>query len=274
MMNTVPWSPSLWPAAACAEALAQLGFAPVAGGYQRGEFRLTLGPHWCALEAPCANPGDDLLGDLSQPGLWKHCRADEQPRRVFALPAALVRGAPPSDVGDESAPSVLQRCARWALQTADPFSALDWQAPARAVVESWFAPEQLTVVAGALVRQGELISEAHRLALRFPIVPHLAPGLPPARLAWLRALLEEGQSQWHLARVGCVPDEAGDCVVAEVNLTGAPPEITEDLFVTSLEALRCVLQWLGPPVDWLADVTVSSELLASFPNDEPNKGAT
>ena len=155
-MNTVPWSPSLWPAAACAEALAQLGFAPVAGGYQRGEFRLTLGPHWCALEAPCANPGDDLLGDLSQPGLWKHCRADEQPRRVFALPAALVRGAPPSDVGDESAPSVLQRCARWALQTAGPFSVLDWQAPARDVVESWFAPEQLTVVAGALVRQGEL----------------------------------------------------------------------------------------------------------------------
>src|SRR5439155_14302002 len=84
MMNTVPWSPSLWPAAACEEALAQLGFAPVAGGYQHGEFRLTLGPHWCALEAPCANPGDDLLGDLSQPGLWKHCRADEQPPRLFA----------------------------------------------------------------------------------------------------------------------------------------------------------------------------------------------
>ena len=63
-------------------------------------------------------------------------------------------------------------------------------------------------------------------------------------------------------------------VVAEVNLTGAPPEITEELFVTSLEALRCVVQWLGPPVDWLADVTVSSELLASFPNAEPTKGAT
>src|SRR2546426_92871 len=99
-------------------------------------------------------------------------------------------------------------------------------------------------------------------------------GSSPSRQAWLQALLEEGQSRWHLARLGSIEDSNGSSLIAEVNLTGAPAEAIEDLFVTSLDALRWVVQWLGETADWLADVTVAPELLATCPNEEPRKGTT
>ena len=273
-MNTVPWFSLLAPTDNATTTLTALGFVPDATGYKRDHVRLTLGPRWCVLEAPRTSQLDDFSGELGQPGLWKHVRLGQHPRRVFAFPTSLAHHSSRLDADDENPAGMLARCTDWALQTLDPPARLDWLAPPRALVESWFAPEQLTVFAGPIVRQGQLTRAENQLSIRFPIVPQLPPDLPASRRAWLRTLLADGQRRWHLARLGFVEDPSGASLVAEVDLTGAPAEIAEELFVTSLETLRYVLQWLGESASWLADVTVTSELLANCPNQEPQKGAT
>ena len=190
-------------------------------------------------------------------------------RRVFALPTALLNSANAAEAFADRDITALEASMAWALKTAGAHVGLDWEAPSRAIIQSWFAPEQLTVLAGALVRQGELVYESSELAIRFPIVPQLPPDLPEERLAWIRLPLDEAQNRWHLVRFGIIGGETESSVIAEVNLTGAPREILEDLFVTSLEALRWVVRWLGEPTDWLADVGVTSELLAVGPKAEP-----
>ena len=252
------------------ETLARLGFAPEAGGYRCGDLRFTIGPQWCVLEtpAPDAAPVDDLHAGIAAPGLWKVVRAGHARRNIFSLPRRVWDTALSADADGEA--GVAEQCVRWALDTAGEFSSSEWQAPSRALVESWFAPEQLTVLAGVVVRQGELICDTDRLAIRFPLVPEIPEDLPESRAAWLRLLLEEAQHRWHLVRLGFARD--GDGVlsaVAEVDLTGVPHELAEDLFVLSLEALRWVVRWLAEPTDWLADVAVTSELLAVCPVNQP-----
>src|SRR5262245_41919778 len=190
-MNTVPWSSLSAPPGDATATLAALGFVPVPGaaGYQRDQLRLTLGPHWCVLETPHATQLDHCTCELGQPGLWKHVRLGQHPRRVFAFPMSLTRHSSPLDADDENPAGMLARCTDWALQTLDPYARLDWLAPPRALVESWFAPEQLTVSAGPVVRQGLLTREENQLSIRFPIVPQLPPDLPASRRAWLRTLL-------------------------------------------------------------------------------------
>jgi len=241
----------------------RLGFNPAPGGYARGDLKLNVGPQWCVLNSPDSELPDDLLASIGTPGLWKFVRAGKSHRKVFTLPRRVWDAALNTDADNET--NVLEQTLRWALESADESSSLEWQAPSRALVETWFAPEQLSVVAGPLLRQGELICESNRLAIRFPLAPEIPDDLPEARAAWLRCLLEEAHERWHLVRVGFLRTEDALTAVAEVDLTGVPHEIAEDLFAVSLEALRWVVLWLGETTDWLADVTVASELLAVRP---------
>jgi len=254
------------------EPLARLGFTPAAGGsYERDALCLAIGPHWCVLEAQARSalvPGRAPTAALGAPGLWKLVGAE--PRLLFALPRRVWDEAASAEASFDADITVLEHCLLWALDTAQGDVASEWQPPARAVVESWFKPELLTVVAGSLLRQGEVICEPDRFAIRFPLLPELPPHLPASRLAWLCSLLNEAQERWHLVRLGIVTDDDGlTSVVAEVDLTGVPREIAEDLFAVSLEALRWVVQWLGETTDWLADATVASELLAVCPDQQP-----
>ena len=252
-------------AGASNEALVRAGFSPVSAMlYQRGAFHLTIGPHWCAIEA------SDSPIPLNTLGLWKRVGPGVEARRVFILPRRIWADAASADVSFEDETTVLDQCLQWALATAEGTVPPTWQPPARAEVESWFKPEQLTVVAGSLLRQGEVICEPGELAIRFQLLPELPPDLPESRRAWLRALLDEAQDHWHLVRLSVATDGDGhSSVMAEVDLTGVPHELAQDLFVISLEALRWVVQWLGETTDWLADVTVASELLAVCPDQQP-----
>jgi hypothetical protein len=262
-MMTTPFSKPA--AATSSEALAGAGFTPMSGGsYARGEFRLTIGAHWCVFEAPESAMAPGV------PGLWKRVGAAGAARLIFALPRRIWDDAASTDTSFDGEITVLQQCLQWALDAAQDSVPPEWQAPSRALVESWFKPEQLTVVAGSLLRQGEVICESDQLAIRFPLVPELPSDLPESRLAWLRTLITEAQERWHLVRVEVLTGADGQSnAVAEVDLTGAPHEIAEDLFVLSLEALRWVVQWLGETTDWLADATVASELLAVCPDQQP-----
>ena len=247
------------------EALIRAGFTPTPDGFQRGDIRLAIGAQWCVLEAPLA--AADSPSEPGSRGLWKKIRAGAESRRVFALPRSAWEAALAADTSLESETTVIEQALQWALVTAEQGALPGWQAPSRAIIESWFQPGQLTVLAGGLVRQGELICEQDRLAIRFPLVPEVPFDLPEPRRAWLLALLDEAQDRWHLVRLGIVNGaEDQSSIIAEVDLTGVPHELAEDFFVVSLEALRWVIQWLGETTDWLADATVASELLAVCPN--------
>jgi hypothetical protein len=256
------------PAAAWSEALARLGFVPVAEGWQREGFSLTTDLLWLKLTTPVQPADPDRLDTPGQPGLWKRVLTARGARRLFALPASLVLTQTTEAELDDSAGAPGEQAVRWALDTARGVVASSWQAPAQTEVESWFKPEDLTVVSGELLCQGELVCQPEHLALRFGLTPPLTDDLPRSRREWLRVLFEEAQNRSPLVRIGFLPGESGEEAVAEVDLTGAPSPLIESLFVASLETLRWVVQGLGEPADWLADVSVASELLAVCPNAE------
>ncbi len=252
-----------------AEALARAGFTPAPDDtYERGDLRLTLGAHWCVLVAPST----ELPIPAGYQGLWKRVGSPMEVCRIFALPRRIWDVASATETLFDGEITVIEQCLQWAVDTSGHSVPSGWQSPPRTEVESWFQPEQLTVVAGSLLRQGELICEPDRLAIRFPLVPELPPDLPESRRAWLRVLLDEAQDRWHLVRLEVPADDDGQSgLVAEVDLSGVPHAIAEDLFVISLEALRWVVQWLGETTDWLADACVVSELLAVCPNNQPQE---
>jgi hypothetical protein len=273
-MNTASWSSSTHPAAGWSEVLLPEGFTPAAGGYERAGLRVCPAQDWWTLEyrpddeSLTSQAGDARPDRIGQAGAWKWVAQDRAFRLLLALPASLFTVETDEICWDAGTPvTAADALLRWAHETAAGVSLTGWTAPLRKVVESWFSREQLTVVAGPLLRQGEVIREPGRLALRFPILSQVPGDLPPARLAWLRALLEEAQDRSHLVRCGFLPapDGAGQVAIAEVDLTGVPPVASEILFVTALEALRGAVQWLGEPADWLADPNVASELLAVCP---------
>jgi hypothetical protein len=258
------------------DALIQLGSQPDAGSYLYDDWVLKITPQWSVWNAPCPHAQEVSAAELGQPGLWKSVRADGQRRRIFAIPTPILERAMAEERDGINGGTLLEQCTRWVAATASPTLAFDWPSLSSATVESWLPQEQLTVQCGSLLRQGEWICERDQVAIRFPIVPQVPPDLPEARCAWLQALVHEAQDRWHLVRLGYERNEDGTRVMAEVNLTGVPRAIAENLFATSLEALRWVVHWLSEPAEWLADVTVTSDLLAVPPprNEEPKKGAT
>ena len=272
-MNTATWSSPAAPAAALREALLPLGFTPAAGGYERDTLRVEPGPDWwCFTQLQPHAPFTDAH---EQTGPWKWVEMDGARVRALVLPAAIFSEDNDAQSWDPAEPaSVLQQLLIWVQATMEGEGRHDWRAPERVVVESWFRRDQLTVVVGDFICQGELICDPDRLALRFPVLTQVPPDLPASRLGWLRALLEETQNRWHLVRCGLARDaDTGQvAAVVELDLTGVPAAVNETLFVTSLEALRGAVQWVGEPADWLADVTVASELLAVCPKQEPTKG--
>jgi hypothetical protein len=280
-MKTKPWSSSANPAAGWNEILIPEGFIPAAGGYESDLLRVQPGSDWWTFRQrpdeldPAAPQPSELPNTVGQAGPWKSVTEENAQVPVLALPASIFTDEPDETSGEMSEPVPLATAVlRWVQQTARGDTATDWQTPPLEVVQSWFHRDQLTVVVGALLRQGEVIHESNRLALRFPILPQLPDDLPHARRAWLHTLLEEAQNRWHLVRCGFFldPESNATAAIAEVDLTGAPLAACETLFVTALEALRWAVQWLGEPADWLADANVASELLAVCPNQEPTKG--
>ena len=107
---------------------------------------------------------------------------------------------------------------------------------------------------GVHARQGELICEPGRLALKMPIVFSLPDELSESRDYWLRRLLIEAQDQWKMVCVGFNDSHSGS-VQAEVDLTGAPQTILADLVKIALTALHAAVAWVLPSAMFLVDGT-------------------
>lgn len=207
--------------------------------------RFTLADGWATLRSSRplahADPLRDLLG---RPGLWKLVRSPQGVVRVFELPPL------PTDLGEEEdEPLSPDACLAWAQATARGEVPDNWAPPPRSEVDAWLTGGALTVAAGAVVRQGELIHRPDRLALRYPVLLRLPSELSPLRRAWLEELLLDAQDRWRLVRVGL----AGDAAWAEVDLTGCPGPLMECLFRAGRDALRWVVGWLAESTAFLAD---------------------
>ncbi len=204
-----------------------------------------------------AAAADSLDGQLGQPGLWKWVSGADGPLRVFDLPP--LPADPDSDSEEEPAP--LTACLDWAITTSHGGLPDGWQPPPRAEVDAWAPPLALTVPAGALVRQATVLHGPGRLAITCPVLTRVPEALPEARRAWLRELLVEAQDRWRMVRLGF----AGAAVLAEVDLSGCPPQVVESVFRAGLAALRWVVEWLARPADFLADAALPSRALEVFP---------
>ena len=102
---------------------------------------------------------------------------------------------------------------------------------------------------------------ADRLRVGFPQVARFTDALPPARLAWLRALCLDTQLHWQLVRFGI----ADDCVRAEVDLSGVPRELAAPLFRVAVEALAVCVKWVLPAFSLIVDPDTKSETLDRGP---------
>jgi hypothetical protein len=192
-------------------------------------------------------------------GLWKQVGCEQNQKFVFETPATLMPGDYEPEDGGEPEIGAPETLIDWALASANAEVPRGWRPPASDQVAAWMPPGALTVRVGGLVRQGELLLEPDRWALRFPILPCVPARLPANRRLALDLLAADAQSQFRMIRVGWTELPDGAALVAEVDLTGAPH--AEFLFLTGLEGLTQAVPWLVETADILADVTVTLRAL-------------
>jgi len=191
---------------------------------------------------------------MGWPGLWKQVGGERGRRNVFETPAALASAGAELEEMLEADGGVALATIDWALASANGDIREDWLPPARELVAATMPPGALTVQAGCVLRQGELILEQDRWALRFAILPCVPAGLPAERRHALDLLAADAQSQFRMIRVGWAEQSDGAALVAVVDLTGAP--YAELLFLTGLEGLTQAVARLVETADLLADATV------------------
>ena len=261
-----------------AQDLEAMNFSRVPGtnSWRHNGVSLTADGAWAVLRTTAAATGDPLAAQWGQAGLWKAVSSvgtrRQRPagsagegarggryRRIFELPlAALVERDVDDDAVEGRAVSAFEAAVAWGLATLDGQCPVGWRAPARAEVERHVPPGALTVRSGAHARQGEVVADGDRLALRMTILARLPVGLSECRLSWLRQVLLDAQDRWRLVRLA-----GGDGPVeAEVDLTGAPPWLLEGLVPVAAAALRNAVAWVVGPCAFLAHAVEEPRALA------------
>lgn len=237
-------------------ALHDRGFIATPAGYLKDGIFAKMVGGWVVLEA---SAGADLRGRRPASrggiGLWKHTEHGGKERLLFELPADpdLGDGGEPASEapGDLSPESFLD----WALSSLVNEIPSGWQPPSADLLASWLPPGALTMHAGPLLRTGNWLLALNRWALRFPIVPLVPGDLTAQRRRWLEMLAGEVQGRWRMIRSAFVRGQAGESLIAETDLTGAPH--SEFLVLASLDGLRHAVHLLAETADLLADATVA-----------------
>jgi len=265
------------------EGLEALGFSRVPGAdtWRHNGVSFAAEGAWGVLRTSAAVAGDPLAAQWGRAGLWKavsvgmrHRRPargasvgarGSRFRRIFELPLATVaerEGDADAGAAEGRAVSPFEAAIAWGLATLDGQCPPGWRAPARAEVEKHVPPGGLTMRSGAHARQGEVVADGGRLALRMAILAHLPAGLSECRLAWLRQLLLDAQDRWRLVRLAPVADAGDGPVEAEVDLTGAPPWLLDGLVPVAASALRHAVAWVVGPCAFLAHAVREPRALA------------
>lgn len=249
------------------EELTSLGFRATRdkSRYRQNGLSVETQRRWLTATAKTPNSRDPLNELLGKPGLWKVIDDGQGPRRQFHLPLAALAIESDLDVDGQEAPDPLEACLAWVSATSQDDLPVGWECPPRDEVESWLPAGGLTFRSGELVRQGSLVCEADRLALRMPLVTEVPRELPEARGAWLHELLRDGRNRWRMVRIGVEGPPGQQAVVAEVDLSGVPASAAEVCVKTGLDALRWVTFWLVRSAGLVADARVACRLVETGP---------
>jgi hypothetical protein len=227
------------------------------GGNHRADaqWSLSLEGRWLVLRRPLGPASRAQVG-LGAPGPWR-----------VAAPGLCVFELPVTAWGDRwrrDARGAEEDLVEWARATLDGARPAGWAPPPREELLGWLPPAQLTVRTGATTSLGELVHAPDTLRLQFPLATRAPTELPPARRRWLAACLATSRARWRFVRVGLPAD--GGPPRAEVDLTGAPPELLQPLLTSALGALRWVVAWSLPALAVLTDTGIASVLLDSTPS--------
>jgi hypothetical protein len=243
----------------CEAFLTAEGFRRVRGRneYRSGQFTLRFEKRWATLSTRSRPVGQDpLVEALGRPGLWKPIVSSDGVTWNFDVRVAEEHGLDGNVLdADEEVRSPLVAMLGWALETADgrvPANRFATGVPDRDEMELAIPGGGLTIRSGSLVRQGELICDASRVALTVLILTGWASDLSAPRCEWLRSLLIDAQRRWRVARVG-ISDGTPAEVRAEVDLTGAPHFLLPGLVPIGVGALRCLVEWLLTPAVFVSD---------------------
>jgi len=183
-------------------------------------------------------------------GLWKNVNGHE----LCDLPPCVIGEGP------------LEAALDWALASLDGSLPADWKAPTAAELASWVSPAALVVRSGTFLARGAVERSAERLALVFELGAPPAAGVvdqPPsaARRRWIEATLADAQERWRLVCFRLAPNASS--ARAEIDLSGVPPQISEQLVRASLSALAWVVAWMLPTLSFLFDPNAESRALES-----------
>jgi hypothetical protein len=247
--------------------LRSVGLRPSGDGAvcRNGEIRFRVRSGWGTFESHGTEHRGGLLGPpLGRAGLWRDT-VDGQGKKVlsvFELPPSVLARAGKDAEG-------FAELAAWAMSTAGGKVARSWSPPDRQELERWLPDGALTLQVGAVARQGTVLREDRRLALRFPVVAKIPEDLPAARKEWLTELLVDGQCRWRLVRIGLTDRSE---VQAEVDLTGAPRAALAELMLVGLDALRIVVSSLVEPADFLINGAGDSRALEVGPTGRRPRG--
>ena len=210
------------------------------------------------------SPASSPQENEGRPGLWRVVRAEGDglvtafacpPIATFAIPDASgssrVEGTQSSE-GDSK--TVEDMLFDWACATAQRAVPEGWSAPDRDRLMDTFDPDRLIVRVGSNVARGELECAGQTLRLRFAELVRLDPVLSEPRRDWIRELCLEAQTRWQWARFSVDADR----VSAEVDLSGAPIPLLDEIFGWAFDALVFSVGWALPALALVADEDLSS----------------
>lgn len=236
--------------------LVALGFSWIEerGTYVRENVEFKLDGNWPVLVIRTdVGEVEPLTALMGKPGLWKFVSNGKQVGRSFDLPPRLlaVSGTDAGVYGDED-DARMEALLNWALETLDGDPPEGWLPPKAEEVNAMIPENGLTMRFGPHARQGEVVLDANRLALRVPIVTNVPEDLPKSSSDWLRRLVLETETRWRMVRIG-FPGTLQGSLLAEVDLTGAPAGFMEETIAMALTALRAAVEWIVASVVFLLD---------------------
>jgi hypothetical protein len=218
------------------------------------DIKFTFCDQWIQITSRSSlNIPDPLNALMGEPGLWKIVtEKDGQPRKIFEFPIAMVaENNPECGLSIKAAKPSLTRALGWARRTLVGERTNDWRSPPKQELLKLLDPQSLTTHSSLHARQGELVCQPNRLALRFPILFNVPNDLPQTHYFWLRNLLIDAQNRWKMVRVGFRNESSATSVQAEVDLSGVPHSVLEDLLTVALAALQALVAWVVPSAEFL-----------------------
>jgi hypothetical protein len=197
------------------------------------------------------------MSDLhGRPGLWKFVagRAAGLFDREFHLPCNILKACASLDADEPR--DLTRECVDWAIATLSGSLPAGWSVPDAQEFGAAVPSGGLTVQSGPVIRQGSIVCTADRTALVFPILRDVPAELSSSRMQLLSELAIDAQNRWRMVRIGWNGTGGRRAIEAEVDLTGAPRPVLEQLVRVSVDALRWVVQWIATSAALLADVRV------------------